>query len=285
MKIRELVTDRLRHSVAEAGSGRPLLLQHGFTGAKEDFADHLEDFAEAGWHVVAPDHRGHGASEKPADEAAYSLATMAADGFAVADALGWHRFDLLGHSMGGMVAQQMALDHPERLRSLVLMDTCHGAVDGVDPGLAELAVAVVRSDGIDYLMELARQLDTREPTPADARLRAERPGYVEFGDRKMRACSPAMYAALVAQMTGAHDRLDDLRALDLPTLVVVGEQDSAFLEPSRRLAGAIDGAILEVIPDAGHSPQFENAARWWRVVSDFLSAEHRDPAEIASTRA
>src|SRR5215208_3749895 len=76
--------------VLEAGEGgRPLLLAHGFTGAGLDFADHLD-----GVH--------------PGDEADYSLAAMAADLLALADGLGWERFTLLGHSMGGMVAQVVA---------------------------------------------------------------------------------------------------------------------------------------------------------------------------------
>lgn len=276
VKIRDITTPRLRHSVAEAGSGAPLLLLHGFTGAKEDFVDFLDGFADRGWHVVAPDLRGHGASDAPDDEAAYSLATMATDALALADELGWDRFDLLGHSMGGMVAQVMALHAPERLGSLVLMGTSHGTVQGVDPELAALAIDVVRSEGVERLMVLSAELDTRTPTAADVRVRAERPGYVEFGDRKMRACSPAMYAAMVTEMVGAHDRLDALRGLDRRTLVVVGEQDEAFFGPSERLAEAIPGATFEVVGDAGHSPQFENPDRWWKVVRRFL--EHGRPA-------
>lgn len=270
MKIRDITTFRLRHSIAEAGSGQPLMVLHGFTGAKEDFADVLDAFADRGWHVVAPDLRGHGGSEAPAEEDAYSLAILADDVFALADTLGWDDFALLGHSMGGMVAQVMALRGSGRIRSLILMDTCHGPVGGVDPALHALALEVVRNDGMDRLVQLSAQLDTGERTPADARIRAERPGYVEFGDRKLRAASPAMYAAMSTEMVDPEDRLDALRALDLPTLVVVGEQDADFLAPSERLAEAIPGAALEVISDAAHSPQFENTDRWWRVVSRFL---------------
>lgn len=270
MKIRDLTTSRLRHSIAEAGAGDPLLLVHGFTGAKEDFADFLDGFADRGWHVVAPDHRGHGASDKPTAEAAYSLALMAADMWAVADELGWERFDLLGHSMGGMVAQVMALQAPHRIRSLVLMDTSHGTVTGNDPDIVALAIAVVTTEGVDRLIELAAEYDTRPKAPADQRVRAERPGYVEFGERKMRACAPAMYAAMAGELLAPHDRLPQLAGLDVATLVVVGEEDESFLEPSRRMAETIPGAVLEVVPDAAHSPQFENPDRWWKVVSRFL---------------
>ncbi len=274
-----MTTSRLRHSVAEAGSGEPLLLVHGFTGAKEDFADFLDGFADRGWHVVAPDLRGHGTSDAPDDEGAYSLKKMASDVLALADELGWERFDLLGHSMGGMVAQVLALRAPERLRSLVLMDTGHGPVEGLDPALVALAVEVVRAEGVERLIELMAEMGTagRARTPSEARVREERAGYVDFGDRKMRAASPAMYAAMAPRIHTADDRLDALRTLDVRTLVVVGEEDEAFVGPSERLAEAIPGATLEVIPEAAHSPQFENPDRWWKVVSRFLEAGRPEP--------
>lgn len=279
MKIRDVTSSRLRHSVAEAGSGEPLLLVHGFTGAKEDFADFLDGFADRGWHVVAPDLRGHGASEAPDDEDAYSFETMADDVLALADALGWERFDLLGHSMGGMVAQVLALRAPERLRSLVLMDTGHGPVEGLDPALVALAVEVVRTEGVERLIELMTEMGTagRTRTPSEERVREERAGYVEFGDRKLRAASPAMYAAMAPRIHASDDRLDALATLDVRTLVVVGEEDEAFLGASERMAEAIPGAVLEVIADAAHSPQFENPDRWWKVVSRFLEAGRPEP--------
>lgn len=274
MKIRDVTTSRLRHSVAEAGSGEPLMLVHGFTGAKEDFADFLDGFADRGWHVVAPDLRGHGASEAPVDEDAYTLEEMAADVLALADALGWGTFDLLGHSMGGMVAQVLALQAPERLRSLVLMDTHHGPVEGLDPALLALAVEVVRTEGVDRLIELAAEMGPvgRPRSPSEERVREERAGYVDFGDRKMRAAAPAMYAAMALGLPVVPDRLDGLGRLAVRTLVVVGAEDEAFVGPSERLAEAIPGAVLEVIADAAHSPQFENPDRWWKVVSRFLEA-------------
>lgn len=272
MEVRDVTTSRLRHAVAEAGSGSPLLLLHGFTGAKEDFADHLDALGERGWHVVAPDLRGHGASDKPADEDAYSLDILADDALALADAFGWDRFTLLGHSMGGMAAQVAALSSPERLASLVLMNTAHGPVQGLDPGLVELAAQVVREEGIGRLMELARHMDPREPAPAAVRLAAERPEMAAFGERKMRDSAPAMYASMAVQLTTAADRLEALRGLRVRTLVVVGEEDRGFVGPSRRLAAAIPGAALEVIADAAHSPQFENPEAWWSAVAGFLDA-------------
>lgn len=280
MKIRDLSTARLRHSVAEAGSGEPLFLVHGFTGAKEDFADFLDGFADRGWHVVAPDLRGHGGSDAPDDEDVYTFDEMADDVLAMADALGWDTFDLLGHSMGGMVAQVLALRAPERVRSLVLMDTGHGPVEGLEPSVVALAAEVVRTDGMERLLEISAELEAvRKPrTPSEVRVREERAGYVEFGDRKVRASAAAMYAAMIQRLASADDRLDALGSLPVRTLVVVGEEDEGFVGPSERMAEAIPDAVLEVVADAAHSPQFENPDRWWKVVIRFLEAGRPDPS-------
>jgi pimeloyl-ACP methyl ester carboxylesterase len=252
--------------------GRPLLLLHGFTGAKEDFTEWLDPLAARGWHAVAPDHRGHGDSARPPSDDAYSFAILAADSLALADALGWERFALLGHSMGGMVAQVMATGAPARLMSLVLMDTGHGPVDGLDADTVAAAVAVVRRQGMDALADLMASHTSPLETAAHRRLIAERPGYAEFCERKLRGSSPHLYAAMTALFVDSPDRLDGLRRLptSLPALVMVGDQDAPFIGPSQRMAAAIPGATLAVIADAGHSPQFENPDGWWTALSAFL---------------
>jgi 3-oxoadipate enol-lactonase len=259
--------------VAEAGEGgRPVLLLHGFTGAKEDFTDWLDRLADLGWHAVAPDHRGHGGSSKPEGRSAYSLAILAGDTLGLADALGWERFVLLGHSMGGYVAQRVALRDPARLAGLVLMDTGHGPVVGVGRAQIERAGTFALESGMDALADLLAEVESPLATPAHRRLVAEQPAYAAFGDRKLRATSPWLYAAISSELAACPDLLDRLVALTPtpPTLVVVGEQDDPFVPAAMRMAHAIPGATLGVVPEAGHSPQFENPAGWWKVVSSFL---------------
>ncbi len=275
MQKRTVDLGTVQLAIAESGAGgRPFLLLHGFTGAKEDLTEWLDPLAEAGWHAVAPDHRGHGASSKPDDESAYSFEILAADSLALLDALGWDRFALLGHSMGGMVAQFIAAKSPERLTALVLMDTGHGPIHNLDPTMVDAAVSIVRTQGIDALADLLAESDSPLDTRAHQRVLAERPGHAEFEDRKFRSTSPALYAPLATSFTNTSDRLDDLEGLPdtLPTLVIVGEQDQPFLGPSQRMAKAIPDASLVVIPDAGHSPQFENPDAWWTALSGFLAA-------------
>lgn len=111
VNARRVAVNGIELEIAESGAGgRPLFLLHGFTGSKEDFTEWIDPLAEAGWHAVAPDHRGHGKSSKPAGESAYSIAILAGDALSLADQLDWPHFALLGHSMGGFISQAMAFD-------------------------------------------------------------------------------------------------------------------------------------------------------------------------------
>jgi pimeloyl-ACP methyl ester carboxylesterase len=275
VEARERRIGELVLSVLEAGEGgEPLLLTHGFTGAKEDFGDWIDVFAEAGFWVVAPDLRGHGSSDQPVGEHQYSLVTMADDLVGLVDELGWERYALLGHSMGGMVAQELVLrpDQVSRVERLVLMDTDHGPVELLDADTVSLGVEVIRSQGLPALLDLLASLPQAPRAPSDEALRAARPGYQAFAESKVHRCSPDMYAAMALELVHRADRLPELAALDLPVLVVVGEEDRGFLAPSRRLADAIDGASLAVIDRAAHSPQFEHPEAWWAAVCGFLTA-------------
>jgi len=265
-------------TILEAGAGgRPLLLVHGYTGAATDFADFLEPLADAGWHVVAPYLRGHGSSSKPTSEDDYSLDIFAADVLGLADELSFDRFTVLGHSMGGMLTQVLVVGAPERVESLILMDTSHGPL-AVDAALVELGVTVAREQGIDVVADVMGASDDGPlTTEAYRRKVAEDPGYAEMGDRNLRASSAAMFAAMLAQIPEQADRLVGLASLTMPTLIIVGEQDTPFLGDSARMAEAIPGARLAVIPGGGHSPQFEAPEAWWAALSAFLD-------EVATTR-
>lgn len=267
--------------VEDGRGGRPLLLVHGFGGAKEDFVEHLPALAGGGWHAVAPDLRGHGGSDAPSGEEAYGLEVLAADVTALADALGWDRFALLGHSMGGMACQLVALALPERIAALVLMDTCHGPVE-IDRSLALASIQIVRDGGMPALAQAMAALPGGSPfaTPEAQRARKDRPSplggddpdasWAAFGEAKLLASSPAMYTAMVPAMLDQADRLAGLAALAVPTLVIVGEHDAAFSESSRRLAATIPGARLVVVPGAGHSPQHEAPEAWRDAILLFL---------------
>lgn len=275
--------DEVRLALSEAGvGGRPLLLVHGFTGARSDFTDWLAPLAERGWHAVAPDLRGHGASGRPAGTGAFSLRRFAADAVALLDALGWASCTLLGHSMGGMVAQEVVASDPARVEALVLMDTSCGPI-AVDPELRDLAVGVARTQGMDVLADLMATIESPLTTPAYQRLLDEVPGFREAEDRKLRSSSPDMYAAMAVELTEREPACDRLAAVAVPTLVLVGEQDEPFLAPSETMAATIPGGSLVVLADAGHSPQFEAPDAWWSALGGFLDSLSAMPSRETVT--
>jgi pimeloyl-ACP methyl ester carboxylesterase len=171
--------------------------------------------------------------------------------------------------MGGMAVQTAVVAAPQRFDAMILMDTSHGVVD-LDPEVVELAILVLRTEGIEGFAAASDAVEGPLDTPAYLAYVAEHPEHKAFADRKLRACSAEMYAALAVELTAPHDRLDALARLSMPALVMVGEQDEPFLAHSERMAAAIPGARFALIPDGGHSPQFESPEAWWAELTAFL---------------
>lgn len=269
--MRITTSDGVGLAVEVAGAGPGLILVHGFGGAKEDFADHVPVLARD-HTVVIFDHRGHGSSDKPTDRAMYSIDRLATDILDVADECGLDRFRLLGHSMGGMVGRQVPLRAPERVEAFIMMDTSPGPIPGFDPALMDAAAEVAFDRGKAALKELLDMVAVLD-TAAYTRTLVERPGYREFMERKWDDLSEIMWGAMAMALAHQPDDLDALAlAVHCPMLVIVGDQDKPFLAPSRAMADAIETALLAVIPDAGHSPQFENPPSWIDAISHFLAS-------------
>ena len=247
-----------------------LLLLHGIGGAKEDFAHHLDALSER-HRVVTFDHRGHGESDKPDDERAYSLDRLALDTASVADAHELHDLRILGHSMGGMVMRRFLLAHPDRARAVVFMDTSAGAPPGSDTELVAAATEVVRTGGLAALKQLSDELDLLG-SESYQRVLAERPGFAEYADYKWHAQSPVMWTTLMHEIVTQPDQLAALAALTVPALGIVGDQDVMFLKPMDEIVAIVPGACLVVVPDAGHSPQFENSSAWLAAMQEFLGS-------------
>ncbi|MCA1692490.1 MAG: alpha/beta hydrolase, partial [Actinobacteria bacterium] len=231
----------------------------------------LDPLAERGWHAVAADLRGHGDSDHPADVAAYSLEIFVDEILGLVDSLDWAYFVVMAHSMGGAVAQRLALDNPGRVRALVLMNTFHGPV-AIDRALIELAISVVRQGGMPALA--AAQAARREADPAAAaahrRIEQARPGFAERLNRKLLACSQDMWLAMAPRFPDWPDTLSEVGSLSIPTLVIVGEDDATMRADCERLAAAIPGARLEVLAGTRHAPHLEAPDSWWGPVAAFL---------------
>jgi len=265
-----MTDDGVALAVASWGFDKPgLLMVHGFGGAKEDFADHAPSLAEH-FTVVTFDHRGHGSSDKPDALEAYSFERLRTDTLAVADAFGFDTFVLLGHSMGGMIVRGIAIDQPQRLRALIMMDTTAGPVPGFAPDLMNAAAQIALDEGKDVLKKLLDEVAPLETEPHLRTLR-ERPDYAAINDKKWNDLSVMMWASLGRAIGSQSDDLNAMRTLTMPVLVMVGDADTPFIEPSKAMTAAIPNAQLAVIDNAGHSPQYESPLAWNTAIDAFLA--------------
>jgi pimeloyl-ACP methyl ester carboxylesterase len=273
MRVAKLQVGEIEMEYAEAGrGGQVFVLVHGFTGSRDDWREQLPRLAELG-RTLALDQRGHGGSTNTGDPSSYGLERMTADLLGFLDALEIERCDLLGHSLGGMVVLRFALAHPERLRSLVLMDTTPRELQ-LPQKMVERSARLAREQGTGALgaaMRAAASQGRGMHGPASLRLMDEM-GFDVYWDRvqaKLDAMDPAAFAALDGGRGSVVDRLGEIGC---PTLVMVGEQDLPFLEPSDELEKGIPGARRVTIPEAAHSPQLENPEAWLSAVREHLEA-------------
>jgi pimeloyl-ACP methyl ester carboxylesterase len=249
----------------EEGSGSPLLLIQGFGYASDMWYRIVPALAER-HRVLAFDNRGVGKSDAPPGP--YSIAMMADDALAVLDSAGADRAHVFGISMGGMIAQELALRNPGRVRSLVLGCThCGGSkVFAAEPAAIEALLARVSmppEQGARHMIPFVYD----ETTPRD---RIEQDVAVRMRGYPAAASSEAQ-AAGIFSWAGTYERLSSLA---MPTLVLHGETDRLVpAENARILAGAIPGAKLVVLPRASHVFWTDQPEATMEVLRDFLGRE------------
>jgi 3-oxoadipate enol-lactonase len=245
------------------GEGEPLVILHGFVGSKDDWAPLVPELCARDLRVVVPDHRGHGASTNTGDATTYSFDRLVDDARQVVEQLDLAPCHLLGHSMGGVVALQLSLEHPELVRSLVLVDCSPVPVGRPSPVGRALRSVVGRRIGLGRLVRWLGPVLRHSPYPAALVAGRRRHGASMIDDLAARldAVDPEAFVVLGAELSTHHDLRPRLAEIAIPTTVIVGEHDTAGLRRGADLlAGGIAGAALHVVPGAGHSPQDENTA-------------------------
>jgi pimeloyl-ACP methyl ester carboxylesterase len=248
------------------GEGFPVVFAHGYTGSHADWVSPMSALSGR-FRVLAMDHRGHGRSQAPSSASDYSVAIMAEDVHRLLGQLGIDTCCLVGHSMGGFMALQLALDHPTAVSALVLVDTSSGEFERI-PDYEELRARLdelARSQGMEAAFEYNAEHN------AWVRERFERhPELREISRQKMLQTSVDGYvhcAQAIANWTPVTGRLHEIR---VPTLIFLGDEDTPFVRPSQILKEAIAGARLEVIAGSGHSPHEEVPEAFNRALIEFL---------------
>jgi pimeloyl-ACP methyl ester carboxylesterase len=262
----------LAYRTAGEASGRPIILIHGFTGNTRNWALTVKPLIQAGWRTLSADNPGHGHSSAPEDRACYTMAAMADAQYGLARQLGFEPAVVVGHSMGGAIAEEYAIRHPEVVTALVLVDSAGGGPRD-DQMMAMMARTmdeartIAREQGMAALWDRSIERGMRVLPPNLT------PEMRDLLRSEFALTSPTGYFNCAAGMRDRRDTLPELAKLGRPVLVIRGENEVAGLvQASDGLAKAIPGAWYEIIPGAGHSPQFEAAQAFDTVLLDFLAS-------------
>ena len=250
-------------NVIDTGAGAasvlpPLVLLHGIGSSVEDWESQIPFFSSY-CRVVAPDLRGFGHSPKARD---YSVSAFSADVWALLGRLGIQRFNVIGHSMGGAVALQMAVERPERVERLVLADTLASfKIDSVGKlGLYWYRLAMMKIFGPARLSEAVSM--RLFPRPEQAELRHRLAGRSALNDRDV-------YVRTIRAIKG-WTVMDQLSRLTMPVLILAAEEDYFPVRDAQRLAQTLPNARLEVFEHAHHHLPLECAERFNATVLRFL---------------
>ncbi len=257
-------------SYEDVGQGAPLVFVHEFAGDVESWRLQVRFFARR-YRTIAFNARGYPPSDVPGDLGAYSQQRAADDVQGVLDHLGIARAHVCGLSMGGYATLHFGLSYPERALSLVVAGAGYGSDDAAQHRADCEAVARrLETEG----MEATAELYSRGPMRVQF-IEKDPVGWQEFRDRL--ASGSARGHALTlrgVQMTrpSIYDLGDRLARLEVPTLIVTGDEDEPCLEPAIYLKRTIPTAGLVVIPKSGHTINLEEPDAFNRAVLDFLAA-------------
>ncbi|HEX2907614.1 MAG TPA: alpha/beta hydrolase [Phototrophicaceae bacterium] len=239
------------------GQGEPLLLIHGAIVSHLEWRPQLEALGKA-FQLIMPDVRGHGESGSSSEP--YSIQQFAEDLFGLLETLGIQQTIVCGHSMGGAIAQQLTIDHPERVRALVLAETIFRF-----PQDWKLNLRLKVRNGILRLMGLKRL----------KRLMGQQFGAKSAEDValldtifKPHLTNPANFWNIWKANKG-FDNQARLNQIHCPTLILVAENNHATQEQGRIMAQVIPEAQLITIPNAKHGLNWDNPEAFNAAVMEF----------------
>ncbi|MEO6397643.1 MAG: alpha/beta fold hydrolase [Tepidiformaceae bacterium] len=262
--------ERIGYTVYTRPGAPPILLVHGFTASSASFAANVPALGER-FEVITTDLLGHGASDAPADSPPYRPGAAVARLLALLDHLGHEKVLLCGHSLGAALCLRLALDAPQRLAGLILINSMSAAGtpewrEDARPGMETMA-ARLRSEGSDFLRQTrlypahSKRLDSQSrELLVDAFDAAAAEGLAGTGE------------ALVIDVN-SFERLSELA---VPTLVVVGDRDKQFAEVAPAFIARMPGGLVREVhlQEAGHAANIEQPREFEAAV--FAFAEELD---------
>ena len=254
--------NQLQIHYQESGSGEAILFLHGLGSCGQDWMLQVPAF-EIQFRVVAPDLRGHGQTDKPSGRV--RVAHLASDVLGLLDTLNVECAHVVGLSLGGCVGQVLALDAPQRVRSLTLVNTFAHLEPG-NPGHTLMLATRLALLGVRGLPAQAHFVAARMfPKPEQEMLR-------KLAAERIASNDMATYRRLMLAI-GAFDVRHRLGQIACPTLVIAGDRDTTVpLPPKRVLAASIPGARLEIVADSGHATPIDQPHVFNRLVLGFIES-------------
>jgi len=262
------------------GEGEPVTLVHGFTQSGRSWQEVISAMP-AGWRFMVPDLRGHGETRlRPG--AACTMEACATDLEMLWGHLGIERTHLVGYSMGGRLALQVAARHPDRLLSLVTIGA-HAGLEGEaregrkldDEALAER----IEKDGVEAFVNYWAGL------PLFAGLERRGPSFgAGLHTERMKNTVAGLAASLRGMGAGVMQPVwDELGRVTVPCTFVAGQLDHGFVAYARRLAASVPNGRIEIVPRAGHAVHQERPEAFTRVLAAHLAGTRTSDEDSSST--
>jgi pimeloyl-ACP methyl ester carboxylesterase len=264
-----LQLDRVALAYEETGVGEPVVFLHEFAGSMKDWADQVHNLA-VDHRAVVFNCRGYPPSAVPPDPIEYSQELAVADLRGLLDGLGIARAVLIGLSMGGSTALNFAIRYPERVQGLILASSGSGSDDKAAflAQFGTLADLLEREGSATFADQYLRG-------PTRIQLLRKRPS-AWLGLRDELSAMPA--GALASTIRGimlrrptVYELEAGLRKLNVPALILVGEEDSPVLRPADFLVKSLPSARLVVLRRTGHTVNLEEPTEFNRVVRGYLA--------------
>ncbi|OGA94684.1 MAG: alpha/beta hydrolase [Betaproteobacteria bacterium RIFCSPLOWO2_12_FULL_66_14] len=286
-------SDGVKLYYEEAGAGTPIVFVHEFGGDHRSWEPQMRYFARR-HRCVTFGARGYPPSEVPESAEAYSQRRAVEDIVAVMDAAGIERAHVVGLSMGGFAALHLGLEHPRRALSLVVAGAGYGAEKKYEAYFRDVSLEVARqfeAQGSEtfaktYALGASRvQFQNKDPR-----------GWQEFaamlGQHSALGSANTM-RGVQARRPSVYDLEEGLKAMQVPTLVIVGDEDDHCLQPGIFLKKTVPACGLLIVPKTGHTLNLEEPGHFNRFVDEFIGMAEagrwlpRDPrakpAEIMKT--
>ncbi len=255
----------------ETGSGESILFIHEFAGDHRSWEPQIRHFGET-HRCIAYDARGYPPSDVPEDPAAYSQDFAVSDALAVLDHLEIERTHVVGISMGAFAALHLGLRHPSRTASLVIAGCGYGAHPDARSAFRAESEAVARAFEAEGAAGIATKYGSG---PARVQFMNKDPRgwqrFVEMLSEHSTLGSSLTMMGVQRDRPSLYDLTDDLRALTVPTLLIVGDEDKGCLEANLMLKDVIPSAGLWVLARTGHTSNLEEPDLFNRLVADFLT--------------